>query len=36
VRNRDLLAAAPQELLDAYPGFYVIPFSSLRSADGAT
>lgn len=30
VNNDDLLSAEPEALLEAYPGFFVAPFSSLR------
>jgi CelD/BcsL family acetyltransferase involved in cellulose biosynthesis len=33
VTNPDVLTAEPSELLAAYPGFFVAPFSSLRGAD---
>lgn len=31
VRNRDLLDRTPQELLQNYPGFYVLPFTQLKA-----
>ena len=31
VNRPELLSAAPEELLEGYPGFFVAPFSSLRS-----
>jgi hypothetical protein len=33
VVNPDILSAEPAELLAAYPGFFVAPFSSLRRRD---
>ena len=30
VSNTDILGATPQALLDAYPGFYTVPFSALE------
>lgn len=31
ISDPELLSAGPDELLEAYPGFFVVPFSSLRS-----
>jgi hypothetical protein len=33
VANSDVLSAEPAELLAAYPGFFVAPFSGLRRRD---
>lgn len=30
INNSEILSAAPSDLLEAYPGFYVAPYSSLR------
>jgi hypothetical protein len=35
VANRDVLRASPEELLAAYPGFYVVPFAALEPAPAA-
>jgi hypothetical protein len=32
LRNHEILSATPEQLLAAYPGFYVVPFSAIQAA----